>query len=260
MPPITDAFSEQGPHELTIRSLFPQAFAWTGSSPVFSKPLYILAFTNRSGSNLLADYLRQTGKFRGFGEGLNGDEVERNVRRDPIINSFPDYIARLAGARNEPGFWGIKASWDQIILLHRANIPAMFTGVRLIHSVRSDLLGQAVSHWIAHQTKQWTSAHQKSDVTPNFSAKHIEQILMSNVRANSFIDLIARTRGIPRHVVVYEQLQKDPADVMARLSKALSVDLGDWEPKAPRISRQRDETNEAFGAACQDAWRSKLLP
>lgn len=106
MPPITDAFSEQGPHELTICSLFPQAFAWTGSSPVFSKPLYILAFTNRSGSNSLADYLRQTGKFRGFGEGLNGDEVERNVRRDPTINSFPDYIARLAGARNEPGFWG----------------------------------------------------------------------------------------------------------------------------------------------------------
>jgi trehalose 2-sulfotransferase len=258
MTPITDAFAEQGSHEHKIRALFPGAFSWSGPYPRFAKPFFILAFTNRSGSNLLADYLRQTGRFRGFGEGLNGDEVERSLTRDPIA-SFPDYVARLAGPPNEPGFWGIKASWDQILMLQRANIPAMFTGVRIIHSVREDILGQAVSHWIAHQTNQWTSAHKETGVTPSFAGDRIEHILMNIVRSNCYIDLIARTLDIPRHIVVYERLQDRPADEIARLAEAMSVDLGDWKPGTPRISRQRDTINDIFGSSCLEAWRSRLL-
>ena len=75
MTPITDALAEQGPHESKIRALFPDAFAWQGPEPLFSKPLYVLAFTNRSGSNLLADYLLQTGRFRGFGEALTAADA-----------------------------------------------------------------------------------------------------------------------------------------------------------------------------------------
>ena len=60
MTPISDALSAQGPHESRVRALFPDAFAFAGERPVFSKPLCILAFTNRSGSNLLADYLPYT--------------------------------------------------------------------------------------------------------------------------------------------------------------------------------------------------------
>lgn len=258
MTPITDAFAEQGPHERKIRALFPDAFVRQGSEAIFPKPLYILAFTNRSGSNLLADYLRQTGRFRGFGEGLNGDEVERSLGKTPVA-SFPDHVARLAGPPNEPGFWGIKASWDQIVLLHRANIPSMFTGVRVIHSLREDLLGQAVSHWIAHQTNQWTSAHTASGVTPHFAQDRIEQILMNVVRSNSYIDLIARAMGIPRHPVVYERLQEDPAGEVMRLAEEMSLDLGDWQPGPPRISRQRDATNDSFQDGCLEAWRSTIL-
>lgn len=256
---ICDTFAATGPHETQIRSLFPSSFHGSHHAPIFNKPLFILAFTNRSGSNLLADYLRQTGRFRGFGEGLNGDEVKRSHARSPVA-SFPDYIAQLAGPLNEPGFWGIKASWDQIILLHRANIPAMFSGVRIIHSVRRDLLGQAVSHWIAHQTKQWTSAHQQSGVTPKFDRPRIEQILMSNLRSNCHIDLISRALGIQRHVVIYEEIQDNPEREIKRLGKAMSIDLDDWQPRAPRIKRQRDHVNDSFRAECLDAWRSVILP
>ena len=258
MTPITDAFAGQGLHERKVRSLFPNAFEWSEPAPRFSKPLYILAFTNRSGSNLLADYLRQTGKFRGFGEGLNGDEVERSLARRPV-DSFPDYITLLAGPLNEPGFWGIKASWDQIIMLHRANIPAMFMGVRIIHSVRQDLLGQAVSHWIAHQTKQWTSAHKESGISPKFDGDRIEQILMNNLRSNCHIDLVSQALGILRHVVVYEHLQENPEQEIKRLGEKMSIDLTDWHPGAPRISRQRDHINDSFRDACFDAWRSAVL-
>ena len=253
MKPISDAFAQQGPHERNIRMLFPGAFAWRGREPLFPNPLYLLAFTNRSGSNLLADYLRQTGEFRGFGEGLNWDTVQRSLDRHPVT-SFPDYVARLAGPVNAPGRWGIKASWEQIIMLKRANIFAMFPGVQVIHSVREDLVGQAVSHWIAHQTNQWTSAQRGSGVTPEYAGDRIEHILMDVVRSNGFIDLICRAFDLPRHVVVYERLQADPAAEMGRLAQALSLELEGWQPGTPRISRQRDETNAAFRSRCMQDW------
>ena len=257
MTPISDALSAQGPHESRVRALFPDAFVFAGERPVFSKPLCILAFTNRSGSNLLADYLRQTGRFRGFGEGLNWEEVRRSLKHQPVA-SFPDFVARLAGPPNEPGIWGIKASWDQIIMLQRANIPAMFSGVRIVHSVRRDLLGQAISHWIAHQTKRWTSAHKEQGIVPEVALDRIEPILMDIVRSNSHIDLVARTLGIPRHIVVYERLQDDPAGEIARLAGAMSVDLTGWHPGTPRIARQRDETNDRFRDACLKAWNAAI--
>ncbi len=258
MTPISDALSAQGLHETRVRALFPKAFSWQGDRPLFSRPLYILAFTNRSGSNLLADYLRQTGRFRGFGEGLNWDGIQNSLRQRPVA-SFPDYIAALAGAPNESGIWGIKASWDQILMLQRANIPAMFQGVQIVHSVRQDLLGQAVSHWIAHQTNQWTSAHKASGIIPEFALDRIEPILMDIVRSNSHIDLISRILDIPRHVVVYERLQADPAAEIRHLTKAVGMDLAGWQPGAPRISRQRDETNADFRDKCFRAWKTAIM-
>lgn len=259
MRPISDAFAQLGPHEKQIRSFFPGTFERDAAEPpIFSKPLYILGFTNRSGSNMLADYLRQTGQLRGFGEGLNWDEIRRNLETCATA-SFPDYIARLASTRNEPGTWGIKATWDQILMLQRANIFSMFSGVQIIHSVRCDVIGQAISHWIAHQTKKWTSLHHENGVTPKFSQEDIEHITMDIVRSNAYIDLIARTSRIPRHVVVYEQLHSNPADEMRRLAKALVIDLGAWQPRAPRISMQRSVVNQDFRAKCLVSWQEAIL-
>lgn len=258
MTPISNSLGAQGPHEARVRALFPKSFTWQGERPLFSKPLYILAFTNRSGSNLLADYLRQTGRFRGFGEGLNWDQIQSSLQRHPVA-SFPGYIATLAGAQNSAGIWGVKASWDQIVMLHRANIPAMFSGVQIVHSVRQDLLGQAVSHWIAHQTNQWTSAHKASGVVPEFALDRIEAILMDIVRSNSRIDLISQSLNIPRHVVVYEQLQDDPAAEIRHLFDAVGIELGDWQPGTPRIARQRDQTNTDFRNRCLQAWQAAIL-
>ena len=244
-------------HERKVRALFPSAVSWQGQEPRFSEPLYILAFTNRSGSNLLADYLRQTRKFRGFGEGLNWDEIRASFGRSPV-ESFPDYIEQLAGPPGTHKTWGIKASWSQIILLKRANILSMFSGVRIIHSIRQDLLGQAVSHWIAYQTNQWTSNQKVSGIVPEFSVDRIEQILMDIVRSNSYIDLLSRALDIPRYVVVYEELQDDPEGEIKRLAQAFGVDLHGWTSAEPRISRQRNNVNREFRDLCLQAWRTEI--
>ena len=257
MTPISSSIADQGTHERQVRAMFPGAFEWRGTAPVYQTPLYILAFTNRSGSNLLADYLRQTGLLRGFGEGLNWDHIERDIARAPTA-SFPDYITQLAGPPGGTQSWGIKASWDQIVMLQRARIPAMFSGVRIIHTVREDIVGQAISHWIAHQTNRWTSAHQETGVVPWFSLEGIEPILMDITRSNTLIKLVSAALGAPRHVVVYERLQDDPLGEVQRLGEAMDLDLGDWRPAAPRIARQRDETNAEFREASVRAWREAI--
>lgn len=259
MTPISNDLAAPGPHERKIREIFLENFVWRGNPPLFSKPLYIMAFTNRCGSNLLADYLRQTKCFRGFGEGLNWDIVQDSLQRYPV-RSFPEYVAHLADADNTPGAWGIKASWDQILMLHRANIPAMFSGVQIIHPIRQDLLGQAISHWIAHQTNQWTSVQKGLDVVPEFACDRIEQILMGIVRSNTYIDLISRALEISRHVVVYERLQENAAEAMGELLGALSIGLEGWEPRSPRIARQRNETNDHFQRQAMERWRAAIMP
>lgn len=258
MTPITDAFTQGGQHENRIRAIFPNNFVWEGNCPIFSKPLYILAFANRSGSNLLADYLRQTRKFRGFGESLNWDQIQRSIERSRVA-SFPDYIAQLVGPPDEPGLWGVKASWEQIVMLQRANIFSMFSGVEVIHSVRHDILGQAVSHWIAFQNNQWTSSHKETGIVPKFSLGRIEQIIMDIVRSNAYIEQIARALDVSRHVVVYEHLQNDPAAEVRTLGKSLSINLNDWQPELPRISKQRGEVNDCFSQMCLEAWRAAIM-
>ena len=49
-----------GRHETTIKRQFGSRVRFEGTAPVFDKPLILMAFTNRCGSHLLADYLRQT--------------------------------------------------------------------------------------------------------------------------------------------------------------------------------------------------------
>lgn len=258
MTPITDALSKGGQHEQNIRKMFPNSFIWNGETPLFPKPLFILAFSNRSGSNLLADYLRQTGRFRGFGESLNWDQVKRSHDDRPVAG-FSDYILRLAGSHNEPRHWGVKASWDQIIMLQRARITSMFTGVKIIHSLRHDILGQAVSHWIAHQTNQWTSAHKAKSDSVDFSLGSVEQIIMDIIRSNAYIQQVTEAFNMPRAIVTYENLQSDPTTEIRRLAAALSVDLGEWIPNAPKIAQQRNERNDDFRERCHDAWRAATM-
>lgn len=249
--------SVPGIHEKNIREIFPKNAHYDLEAPTFDKPLYIMAFTNRSGSNLLADYLRQTDKFTGFREALNWEEVNLSVSKTETA-SLPDYIKNISRSAPQHTLWGVKASWDQMAMLVRTNIISMFPSVRVVHTVRADLIGQAISHWIAHQTGKWTSRHSGSNTQPTFNNTAIERILSDIQMANCYIDCICRAMGWPRISVVYEHLQADPKLVMSRIAKFSSIDLDDWLPEQPSISRQRDNINDDFREMCFKHWRAAL--
>lgn len=242
---LLDVLGNPGIHERSIADLFSGRVSFSGEGPVFPKPLRIMAFTNRCGSNLLADYLRQTGKIGGFHESLNHDTVDTAAERHGIEN-FPDYVSYLFESMAVDGNFGVKASWDQIAMLGRWKILSMFPGATIIHMRRADVISQAISHCIAHQTKRWTSAQKGIDKKPVYSFAQIEKIVESINFSNSVIPIVARVMGLPLTGVLYEGLTRNAEAVVTNLGKSLSLDLAEWTPKQPKISRQSDAVNSEF--------------
>ena len=233
-------------HEHEIRALFQGEVAFTGDRPAIDRPLLILAFTNRSGSNLLADYLVQTGQVAGLGEFLNHETVSR--QKDVLqVRSAPDYLLALARRLSREGqHFGVKASAEQLDFLIRWRLPCLFTRTTVVHIHRDDILGQAVSHWIALQTGQWTSQQDGRTVAADFDVSAAQMIAHNVLRSDSAIRMKCGLHFLPYVSVSYEELTFDPATTVARIGKAAGIDLDGWTPAAPKIERQATLLNQTL--------------
>lgn len=244
-PAIADALAAQGAHERHISSHFRERTAFEGQAPVFDRPLILIAFTNRCGSNLLADYLRQSGTIGGLHESLNHDAV---IRKSTSLGlqSFPDYIRMLHTnfAAGKP--LGIKASWDQIVMLARTKTLAMFPAVKIVHIRRLDVISQAVSHVIAHQTKQWTSRQTASGAEPEYNFEQISTIVANINQSNGLIGLVSHCLSARVASVSYEELEKAPETCVLELLGELGLPHEGISLGEPRIAKQADDRNAAF--------------
>ncbi|ARJ69174.1 Stf0 family sulfotransferase [Paracoccus contaminans] len=233
-------------HEAGIRAIFQNRVAWSGTAPVIDRPVLVLAFTNRSGSNLLADYLRQTGQVAGIGEYLNQETVARQADRYGI-DSVPAYLQNLAG-RLCSGHqqFGVKASAEQLQLLIEGGLLGMFRSASIVHIHRDDLMAQAVSHWIARQTGQWTSDHDRQGEAEGYDADAMLTIAADVLRQDGSIRWQCAAAALNYLSVSYEELVHDPAATLARIGAGAGLSLDGWTPAAPRISRQATARNDAL--------------
>lgn len=237
--------STPGGHEERIAALFPGRTHFEGDRPVFQQPLFLIGFTNRSGSNLLAEHMRSTRHFRGFREQLNHDTVASTTEREGYA-SFPEYVRGVVPADLGSRYFGLKASWDQMLMLFRWRIDRMFPGVNVIHIHRRNVISQAVSFSIADQTKKWSSLHEGIAVEPEYRYEEIQGRIYAIMFANMAIPHITSILGVPTRQVLYETLARDPRPVMQRIGAFAGVDLSRWSPKEPRLQKQAGALNEAF--------------
>lgn len=232
-------------HETEIRKYIATVH-YEGGVPLDTQ-LVLLGFFNRSGSNLLAEYLRSLPGLTGFGEYLNHPTVINRCTKEGI-DSFPDYIRSLAERAGTPGF-GLKASGSQVEMLHKWNILPMFRSVRAVHMVRQDIVSQAVSLWIARHTKQWTST-QSSAVSERevpYDAAAIGRIIRNIGLQNTRIMAAFSVLDIPARTVVYERLIDEPQAEMEALGEFLELDLRDWRvPHELHHERQESSTKKDF--------------
>lgn len=232
-------------HEHAVQALFDGEASYDGP-PLFDFPLYLIAFTNRSGSNLLAEHLHATGKFSGLFEHLNADAITV-MAKDSRARSFPGHLSWLISQYRKPGtVFGFKASWDQTAMLVRLGIDRMFTGkTKVIHIVRHDILAQAVSFSIADQTKQWMSTQKANDVQPDYDAKDIEKRIAGICDGNGRIVYLCNVFDLDCLTVFYEDLIVHPWHQMQRIGQWAGYDFSGWVPKS-KLKKQASEINSKW--------------
>ena len=208
-------------------------------------PPFILLFSNRSGSNLLAERLRSTGKFFGFGEKLLPNGVI-SICQKHQLKSFEDYLIHLISLdRIDGAFFGIKAAPFQLAMLlkygNRKRNP-----IRLININRRDIIAQAVSFSIADQSKQWTSSVAPSDVGAEFDFADIDTRVQGLLNRRGVSDYLASLFELPMVDCWYEDLVADPYSVIDDICRFHNIDVGDWFPTETVLSKQSTELNRRF--------------
>jgi LPS sulfotransferase NodH len=257
---IAGQLARRSVHEDRIATLFPGGRRFAGPGPALPCPLVLVAFTNRSGSNLLCDYLDQTGRMAVGGESLNHDTVAVQ-RRQHGGTAFPDHMAWLAAHLGAgPGRpLAVKASLDQLVMLARWNIPAMFPAVHVLHIRRRDALAQAVSLSVASQTGRWTNQQMGLPVRPDWRPAEVGMILEGLRLEQQGIGILAGVAGLPLREIAYEDMVADPAGHLRAALRFCGMNPAGWAPEPPSISRQDDADKAALLQEARTAMREALL-
>ena len=237
-----------GIHEKKIKRYFGKLTVppETGS---FEDNVAVMAFINRSGSSVVSEYLRATGAFSGFGEPLNQELVIERAKKFGIT-SFAAYLDWLMANIHRPGTqFGMKASWDQIVMLLRSGaIPRYFSNIRWIFVQRRDVLAQAISFSIATQTRQWHSFQERESGArqPEYDFEDIRHRVESIANNYTAIQCLLSLNGLVPYYLVYEDFLVDPISETRKLAAFLGAEDVSVNPSRLRMEKQGNEVNEQF--------------
>lgn len=235
-----------GSHQKEITEIFAGQTSYLGEEPVFQFPLVLMCFTNRCGSNMLSEYLRQTGNFGGLYEHLNGFAV-RSMVQATKATTFPDHVSAIVNQhKKDAATFGFKASGDQLLMLLRWRIDKMFSSLHVIHMERLDLLAQAVSYSIADQTKKWTSTQTGNDMEPQYNASDISNRINGIGKGNLMIRKACLAHDLDWIPMVYENVLASPIAELERIHKWLDLSLLRVNLRRTRMKKQSNGTNDEF--------------
>ena len=207
-----------------------------------------LCFTNRCGSNYLAEILASTGKFNLAGEFFNWDVVVGKARTNGF-HSLDEYVIDLVSSLAHSSGFISKISCDQLILLNDSGIlDSVFPDAKYLVLERGDKLGQAISLQIASQTLQWTS-YMESAISPQdikFDADAIGGIILGIAKQYQQFDLFFAATGKIPALVGYEALVASPETITQLALDMLGFGHQEFALHKVRTMMQRDMSNENF--------------
>src|ERR1700761_8861368 len=116
-----------------------------------------ICFTNRCGSNFVAEAVASDGRLNVGEEFLNYDEVIRVVKNQNL-STIQEYFSGVSLHNRKTSYFVSKVGIAHLNILHVSGIMADIVGrSKFIFIERSDKLDQAISHLIAEQTGIWAS-------------------------------------------------------------------------------------------------------
>lgn len=216
--------------------------------------LFFVAFTNRSGSMLLTELLHQTGfPVPAHAEVFNGDEVAR-VSAEQNIPTFSDFFLKLVENWARHGQAGFKIGANQLFWLTRTGILSNLRSVRVINTVRRDKVAQAVSFYIARETRVWHTAMADESGPSTFDSESLEYSRddlvrsLHNLTMNQFLfDYYLNLHALPVIQVEYEQVLEQPRDEVERIITFLNYPGADpnlVDIERVGIRQQRSAVND----------------
>jgi trehalose 2-sulfotransferase len=243
---------------------------------------YLVCATPRSGSTLLCEMLRETGR---AGRPLEHFEV---LRHSSLPRQPREYFEDLQSPRvlallapTEPGtsssetpiqwwerilaqgasangVWAGKLMWSHVgdFLSRARELPglsgadlrtALWTLLddpRFVFVTRHDKVEQAVSLWRALQTQSWRSGEGSGEHVPVYDFEGIDH-LVSRLRSEerAWSEWFADVGATPIHVT-YEQLDTSVNETAAVVLNALALPVTGGD--VPRLSRQRDQLSSLW--------------
>ena len=116
-----------------------------------------LCFTNRCGSNFLAELMAANGKLNLPEEVYNADTITPHVR-ECGLRSFPDYMNFLCDRLKRGERFASKIGLEQLLMLTETGVLDQIADrSHFLLLERQDHLAQAISTLVAIQNQQWTS-------------------------------------------------------------------------------------------------------
>jgi trehalose 2-sulfotransferase len=227
----------------------------SAEEPNFSPQMHFifLCYTNRCGSNYVAELFASSSKYNLAGEDLNFDTVIRHSTEHGFKN-LGAYFSFLVRRKARNNTFVIKLAVQHLELLVTSGIMKKIQSQSYFVLIeRADKLNQAISFALAFGTGKFTSrqeGHHKPEEV-EFSAAHIQGILQGLVESYRRFDLFFGMNGIVPSYVIYEQLAADSVGYLSRLGTELGLEELTVDPKAVRIERQANEVNLL--------WRIKYL-
>lgn len=190
-----------------------------------------IAFSNRSGSNLLAEALAASGLVNRAHEAFNFDRVVDICERAGFTD-LASYLEHLNPSFEALTVLAVKLSWDQLYFLRRVGvIPHYWPRVRFIWILRDDLMAQALSHLVAERTGGWSGAYPErdlmqvlSDVTPEDMVRKLEEITFAHRQFATYFALY----DIEPVIIDYDELVADPESEARRALDQLGLIPTGW--------------------------------
>jgi LPS sulfotransferase NodH len=233
--------------------------------------IYQIAFTVRSGSTLLCDYLAANGLghpreyFQYDASGVMAPGFARELGVAP--GDVGGYVRALLTHRSRNGVFGCKLSWHQKnALLDEAtrhdpavrSLEDLFPGLRWIYVRRRDKIGQAVSTWRAIRSGRWHSTDTAPrDERPPYDYFPIFGFYQSLLAEDALWQDYFLRHAVAPLVVEYEDLQDAPRTTLATVVRHLHPpeDAGAAAERvqvATSLERMRDEYSAELRARFAD--------
>lgn len=250
---------------------------------------YLVLATQRSGSTLLVESLRATGKAghpeeffqylphsdlapqpREWFAGVTDESILRLL--DPLEPGTPqtetaqEWAARIRSVgATDNGVWGGKLMWNQTPLLtaHAAGLPnrsgtdlrsaiadLLGPDVLYVHVYRDDIAAQAVSMWRAVQTRVWRgAADPEVDARAEYHAGGIAHLHRILAEQERSWRRWFAEADVSPIEIDYRQLASDTTAEVARVLEALDLDPGLAPP--PVLQRQANARSSDWIARYQ---------